>query len=182
MLCTSEVLFPHFLKKVQEQPVVSQAEALLILSRLLHATTSSSHRLKCGCIGISLRNDPLEQGLENAAAEITTFVSNCSTHPSEAPGQQSRLTTNDLSTKLESLHSEIVLPNSLIISTPCVPPTLLSSSSSASTVQSEVDFMYEEIFSQRCYVQHGIKIPPGGLVVDAGNMERMACLMFMMVH
>jgi hypothetical protein len=118
------------------------------LNDALRVALSPQMRLRCGSLGRRLRTT--EHGLD-VVVEIVTTLANSP----RATYRTSEGTSRDPQSPITSLRT-VELEEELTISV----PTLQS--------QTELNFLYEEIFIERIYISHGLGLCEGDIVLDIG--------------
>ena len=188
-------------KEVVEASVslaVAVAAAVLHLERLLRLVTAPPHRLKCACLGRDLRADPFENGLKNCcaivleeirrsddlkgvsslldisrgAADVSSYSCSDAGNIDGAPSDKMEETGSGKSRKrLEKGNEEAAeideedgmewqdYLGGLRLATHHL------------RAPEETNFLYEEIFEQRTYMQHGIHLNEDDLVIDVGEIH-----------
>jgi hypothetical protein len=106
-------------------------------------------RLRCACLGVKIR---AETGLATVVAAVQATVA--ATAATAAPTTPPAI--DDAATALTEGLQLIELPNGMTIA-------------HVAATQSEVAFLYEEVFTHEVYTQLGVSLPShGGTVVDCG--------------
>jgi hypothetical protein len=104
-------------------------------------------RLRCACLGVKIR---AETGLATAVAAVQATIAAAATAAPAAPAIE------DTTAVLEAGLQLLELPNGMTIA-------------HVAGTQSEVAFLYDEVFTHEVYTQYGVTLPThGGTVVDCG--------------
>jgi hypothetical protein len=108
-------------------------------------------RLRCACLGVKIR---AETGLATVVAAVQATVAAATAAAAAAAAPTTAI--EDTSAVLEAGLQLLELPNAMTIA-------------HVAGTQSEVVFLYEEVFTHEVYTQHGVTLPThGGTVVDCG--------------
>jgi hypothetical protein len=108
-------------------------------------------RLRCACLGVKIR---AETGLATAVAAVQATIAAAA---SRATTAASAAAIEDATAVLAAGLQLIELPNAMTVA-------------HVADTQSEVAFLYDEVFTHEVYTQHGVTLPThgGGTVVDCG--------------
>lgn len=145
------------------------AAAVALVGQRLHWSCTPAHRLRCGCFGRNLRSEQSENGLDNVRSVVMKELA------LEVEGRIMRDTAENVTKSCvaasrgerETISSDDEgegemewqeLGNSMRFATHHL------------IAPEETSFLYNEVFVQRAYLQNGIRLEEGDLVIDVGTL------------
>ena len=143
------------------------AAAAVLLGHRLQWSCTPAHRLRCACFGRNLRSQQSENGLENARNIVLEEVklameeremrdaAEAERH-SHLPASRSRKETETASDEGGGGAEWQELDNGVQFATHHL------------TAPEETSFLFNEVFLERAYLQHGIRLAENDLVIDVG--------------
>lgn len=156
-------------------------EAVTQLERRLQVLSTPLHRLKCACFGRSLRDDPREDGVANAAQIVWKLFTESGTGSSAKMSDNLKKNDEITSEGHENNKSCFSLYDN---STFCQVESDkfieeegqewqefdcgLCLATHHLSAPEETAFLYTEIFQQKIYLKHGITLRENDLMIDVG--------------
>ncbi len=117
--------------------------------------------------GRLLREAPVQEAAQKLAAQLAAVLGSAAMRAAAA-GLQGQLAGED-GAAVAAAHIRSTLRSPAALDAPQLESLRLPNGWTVSTGSlAEARFIYEEVFVQQCYLQHGITVRPSDIVVDVG--------------